>query len=59
MSVIPNDAQALGEDDASDGTQDSALLTVLEIAEWVPESYRQAYLDGVARVLGTGPLVES
>jgi hypothetical protein len=54
-----HDAHAQGEQDAEaarvraelDGTRDSAVLTVFQIAEWVPAAYRQAYLDGAARVL--------
>jgi hypothetical protein len=62
MSVTRNDAHVRGEHrgGAARATtpRDSALLSVLEIAEWVPESYRQAYLDGVASVLGSEPLAD-
>jgi hypothetical protein len=67
MADTPNDAQAQGEQHASapgaqvhlDDTHDNAVLRVFQTAEWVPPAYRQAYLDGAARVLGYEPLVES
>jgi hypothetical protein len=62
MAVTQDEVRALGEQDAGaareqterDGTDD-AMLTVVQIAQWVPEAYRQAYLDGAAAVLGSAP----
>ena len=67
MAATSNDAHAQGEQDASaarvqaqlDGAEDDALLTVLQIAQWVPAAYRQAYLDGAASVIRDAPLVET
>ena len=67
MAVTSNDAHAQGEQDASaararaglDGTPGDSMVPVFQIAEWIPAAYRQAYLDGAARVLGSMPLVES
>jgi hypothetical protein len=39
-------------------TGDDAELTVFQTAQWVPPAYRQAYLEGAARVLGHAPPAE-
>jgi len=66
MAVTPDDAETAGEQDTGaarapeqfDLTQDPGLPTVFQTAEWIPEAYRQAYLDGVASVLGRESLIE-
>ena len=37
---------------ADHATYDDPVLTVFRTAEWIPPAYRQAYLEGAARVLG-------
>lgn len=67
MGAIPHDAQAAGEQVTdADGTRvriehtaDDAALSVFQTAQWVPPAYREAYLEGAARVLGRAPSVES
>jgi hypothetical protein len=39
-------------------TRDDAALRVFQTAHWVPPAYRQAYLEGAARVLGHAPPAE-
>ena len=39
-------------------TRDDAALSVFQTAQWVPPAYRQAYLEGAARVLGHAPPAE-
>lgn len=59
MTATP-DPHAEGEPDAGaaraplhlDATYDDPVLTVFRTAEWIPPAYRQAYLEGAARVLG-------
>lgn len=63
MAVTADDARTLGGQDASaarsvcvaDAVADPAAVT--RIAEWIPEPYRQAYLDGAASVLGYEPAI--
>jgi hypothetical protein len=65
MAVTQDDeVRAFGSSDADSAREqverdgaDDAMRTVIEIAEWVPEAYRQAYLDGLAAVLGSAPTV--
>jgi len=67
MAVTPTDAPAHGGHDAGaarararlTGRRDRSMLNLAQIAERVPEAYRQAYLEGAASVLGRGRLVES
>ncbi|WP_433786351.1 hypothetical protein ACQPX6_06675 [Actinomycetospora sp. CA-101289] len=66
MATIPHDTHAAGEQVAdADGarvriehTGDDAALRVFRTAQWVPPAYREAYLEGAARVLGHAPLAE-
>lgn len=67
MAVTSDEARALGEHGVRaargraevDALVDSTVPAVSQIVEWVPEAYRQAYLDGAASVLGYEPLVET
>ncbi|MDD7939075.1 hypothetical protein PHK61_11680 [Actinomycetospora lutea] len=64
MADTPIDARARdGHDESADrvevhldDTYDDAVLRVFRTAQWIPPAYRQAYLDGAARVLGRAPL---
>ncbi|HWN28938.1 MAG TPA: hypothetical protein VNP37_18390 [Actinomycetospora sp.] len=71
MAATSHDAHAPGEqvtDSARtqartqvrlEHTRDDAELTVFQTAQWVPPAYRQAYLEGAARVLGHAPPSDS
>jgi hypothetical protein len=67
MAATSHDADATGEQVTdADGARvrlehlgDDAALSVFQTAQWVPPAYRQAYLEGAARVLGHAPPAES
>jgi hypothetical protein len=70
MTATSHDAHAPGEQVTSsertkdrtqvrlEHTRDDAALAVFRTAQWVPPAYRQAYLEGAARVLGQAPPAE-
>ena len=66
MAATSHDAHAPGEQVTDpnrtqvrlEHTRDDVELTVFQTAQWVPPAYRQAYLEGAARVLGHAPPAE-